>query len=192
MPDLLHEFELGIWKAIFVHLIRILYAYGNDSISKLNSRFVSVLYWYIKFLFVFRFRRIAPFGRDTIRKFSNNASAMKKLAARDYEDLLQVRNHVCHKFCCSHLFYTSAQFQSLMIYCLQNTTRLSASFCSSWRLGMLLRSSGNTQKLRSPILRIREQGSARFFEYSKTNSVASILRRTCRRRRQLVDGARPQ
>ncbi|KAF8804257.1 hypothetical protein BYT27DRAFT_7004974, partial [Phlegmacium glaucopus] len=36
-----------------------------------------------------RFRQISPFGRDTIRKFSNNASAMKKLAARDFEDLLQ-------------------------------------------------------------------------------------------------------
>ena len=102
VPNLLHEFELGIWKAIFVHLIQILYAYGNNSISKLNSRFVSVLYWYIKFSFILRFRQIAPFGCDTIQKFSNNASAMKKLAARDYEDLLQVRNHVCHESCCSH------------------------------------------------------------------------------------------
>jgi hypothetical protein len=24
--DLLHEFELGVWKALFTHLIRILYA----------------------------------------------------------------------------------------------------------------------------------------------------------------------
>jgi len=24
--DLLHEFELGIWKALFSHLIRVLYA----------------------------------------------------------------------------------------------------------------------------------------------------------------------
>lgn len=29
------------------------------------------------------------FGRDIIRKFSNDASSMKKLAARDFEDLLQ-------------------------------------------------------------------------------------------------------
>ena len=40
---------------------------------------------------IFRYRQISTFGRDTIRKFSNNTSAMKKLAARDYEDLLQVR-----------------------------------------------------------------------------------------------------
>jgi hypothetical protein len=30
------------------------------------------------------------FGRDTIRRFRNNVSEMKQLAARDYEDLLQV------------------------------------------------------------------------------------------------------
>lgn len=37
------------------------------------------------------FRQTPTFGRDTIRKFSTNSSEMKKLAARDYEDLLQVR-----------------------------------------------------------------------------------------------------
>jgi hypothetical protein len=30
------------------------------------------------------------FGRGTIRKFNNNASGLKKLAVRDFEDLLQV------------------------------------------------------------------------------------------------------
>jgi hypothetical protein len=30
------------------------------------------------------------FGFDTIRLFANNASEMKKLAARDFEDPLQV------------------------------------------------------------------------------------------------------
>jgi hypothetical protein len=37
------------------------------------------------------FRQVPTFGRDTIRRFSNNVSEMKKLAARDFEDLLQVR-----------------------------------------------------------------------------------------------------
>jgi hypothetical protein len=31
-----------------------------------------------------------PFGQ-TIRRFTNNVSEMKKLAARDFEDMLQVR-----------------------------------------------------------------------------------------------------
>lgn len=39
-----------------------------------------------------RFREVPTFGLDTIRKFSNNVSSMKRLAARDFEDILQV----CH------------------------------------------------------------------------------------------------
>jgi hypothetical protein len=41
-------------------------------------------------LSLFRYRLVPTFGRDTIRRFASNASAMKKLAARDFEDLLQV------------------------------------------------------------------------------------------------------
>ena len=40
VPVILHEFELGVWKAIFKHLIRILYARGDDSIQMLNDRYV--------------------------------------------------------------------------------------------------------------------------------------------------------
>ena len=36
------------------------------------------------------YRLISAFGRSTIRKFSSDVSAMKKLAGRDFEDLLQV------------------------------------------------------------------------------------------------------
>ena len=38
VPDLLHEFELGVWKAVFTHLIRILYSCGENKIQTLNSR----------------------------------------------------------------------------------------------------------------------------------------------------------
>jgi hypothetical protein len=38
VPDMLHEFELGVWKATFTHLMRILYADGDDSIQTLNWR----------------------------------------------------------------------------------------------------------------------------------------------------------
>ncbi|PCH44467.1 hypothetical protein WOLCODRAFT_154510 [Wolfiporia cocos MD-104 SS10] len=73
VPDLLHEFELGVWKAVFTHLLCILYAEGKDRIQILNKRF----------------RLVPTFGRDTIRHFTNNVSAMKQLAARDFEDILQ-------------------------------------------------------------------------------------------------------
>ena len=36
-----------------------------------------------------RFREIVSFG-STIRRFTNNVSDLKKLAARDFEDILQV------------------------------------------------------------------------------------------------------
>jgi hypothetical protein len=36
--DLLHEFELGVWKAIFTHLLRVLYAEGQDKIQTMNAR----------------------------------------------------------------------------------------------------------------------------------------------------------
>jgi hypothetical protein len=47
------------------------------------------LYW------SFRYRNIPTYGRDTIRRFANNVSEMKKLAARDFEDMLQVNSHFC-------------------------------------------------------------------------------------------------
>jgi hypothetical protein len=37
-----------------------------------------------------RFRLVPTFGRDTIRRFSKNTSDLKRMAARDYEDILQV------------------------------------------------------------------------------------------------------
>ncbi|KAJ3741036.1 hypothetical protein DFH05DRAFT_1528856 [Lentinula detonsa] len=71
--DFMHEFELGVWKALFTHLVRVLHAVNPELVEELDHRF----------------RQIPSFGFDTIRVFANNASEMKKLAARDFEDLLQ-------------------------------------------------------------------------------------------------------
>ncbi|TFK21409.1 hypothetical protein FA15DRAFT_707242 [Coprinopsis marcescibilis] len=73
--DLLHEFELGVWKNTFKHLLRLLLALkeGQNPTAELDERF----------------RQVPPFGESTIRQFSDNASEMKRKAARDYEDLLQ-------------------------------------------------------------------------------------------------------
>ncbi|THV05942.1 hypothetical protein K435DRAFT_816082 [Dendrothele bispora CBS 962.96] len=74
VPDVLHELELGVWKAVLTHFIRILFAYGNDTVQELDARY----------------RQVPRFGQDTIRKIRNNVSAMKQFAARDFEDILQV------------------------------------------------------------------------------------------------------
>lgn len=90
--DLMHEFELGVWKSTFMHIIRVLCAAvpSGDAVVELNKRqaLEAVCSAYAEA--PNRFRLIPAFGSDTIRRFSNNVSAMKQLAARDFEDLLQV------------------------------------------------------------------------------------------------------
>ncbi|KAF7362262.1 hypothetical protein MVEN_00572600 [Mycena venus] len=73
--DFMHEFELGVWKNLFTHLIRLLYAQPNGQalVAELDRRY----------------RQMPRFGVDTIRRFATNASEMRKLGARDFEDLLQ-------------------------------------------------------------------------------------------------------
>ena len=36
--DLLHEVELGVWKALFIHLIRILYSLDKKLVDELDHR----------------------------------------------------------------------------------------------------------------------------------------------------------
>lgn len=57
------------------------------------------------------FRKVSCFGRTTIRKFSNSVSEMKKLAGRDFEDILQ-----CAGPCFERLFPRSvdSQIQDLL------------------------------------------------------------------------------
>lgn len=88
--DFMHEFELGVWKAIFTHLLRILYAHGDDVVQILNERSVFWFFSVLNLTRVFSYSLVPTFGQSTIRRFTNNASAMKKLAARNFEDLLQV------------------------------------------------------------------------------------------------------
>ncbi|RXW14727.1 hypothetical protein EST38_g11124 [Candolleomyces aberdarensis] len=73
VPDVMHKGELGVFKAIFIHLLRLLNAIDLDDVVELN----------------YRYQSIPTFGCDTIRKFPLAVSAMEKLAARDYEDMLQ-------------------------------------------------------------------------------------------------------
>ncbi len=44
--DLLHEFALGVWKSLFIELVRVLYAAGKDGsqtlVAELDSRYVQV------------------------------------------------------------------------------------------------------------------------------------------------------
>lgn len=37
--DLMHEFELGIWKAVLKHLIRMLYTISEGVVHEMNNRY---------------------------------------------------------------------------------------------------------------------------------------------------------
>jgi hypothetical protein len=90
--DLLHEFELGAWKMLFIHLLRIIVAYDKSLIHRLDERY-GVRYRVagsVQLTSTIRYRQTPTFGAATIRKFSSNASEMKCMAAQNFEDLLQV------------------------------------------------------------------------------------------------------
>jgi hypothetical protein len=36
--DLLHEFELGVWKALLTHILRILAAHSPESVNEFDRR----------------------------------------------------------------------------------------------------------------------------------------------------------
>jgi hypothetical protein len=43
LVDLLHEFVLGVWKALFIHLLRMLNAHDKSLVNELDRRYVPVL-----------------------------------------------------------------------------------------------------------------------------------------------------
>ena len=94
----MHEFELGVWRAIFIHLLRILQSVDEALLVELDRRCAGfdILIVYNLILSLTRYRQIPSFGRDTIRRFAANCSEMKKMAARDFENLLQVRSSAPH------------------------------------------------------------------------------------------------
>ncbi|KAI0647705.1 hypothetical protein C8Q79DRAFT_999321 [Trametes meyenii] len=73
VPDILHEWELGVWKSLMTHLVRILHAAKGGVVREFNARF----------------RLVPTFGLDIIRRFNSNMADMKQFAAHDFEDALQ-------------------------------------------------------------------------------------------------------
>lgn len=57
---------------------------------------------------------MSTFGRATIRKFHNNVSEMKRLAARDFEDILIVRAVLKSLYCTENLQVAIAAFDGLL------------------------------------------------------------------------------
>ncbi|KAG2012178.1 ubiquitin and ribosomal protein S27a [Coprinopsis cinerea AmutBmut pab1-1] len=103
--DLLHEFEIGVWKDLFMHLVRILESLKPSSklVHTLDRRY-----------------RLVPSFLQTIRAFTTNTSRMSRKAARDYEDALQCSIPVFeglfpapHEDIISKLLYLCCQWHAL-------------------------------------------------------------------------------
>ncbi|KAG2028759.1 hypothetical protein BDR03DRAFT_882737 [Suillus americanus] len=116
--DFMHECELGTWKALFTHLIRLLYALpGGDSlVASLNSRFHDV----------------PLYGNGVIHKFTNNTLEMKRLAVRDFKDILQIYLTIFeglfpeeHDAIVQSLLYQFAQWHALTKLRMHSKTTLS-------------------------------------------------------------------
>ncbi|KAI0631039.1 hypothetical protein C8Q77DRAFT_1062570, partial [Trametes polyzona] len=86
------------------------------------------------------------FGRGTIRKFGSNVAALKKLAARDFEDMLQVSIPVFEGLLPApfdgyvrHLLFRLATFHALAKLRLHSDTTLSIFQVSTRKLGEAMR-----------------------------------------------------
>lgn len=93
-----------------------------------------------------RFRQVPTFGGDVIRKFANNTSEMKKLAARDFEDILQV-NFVVKFMLRLTDIPSSVLFQFLKGFSLPTTMQPCSLCYIGLQSGMHLLNSGCTQIL---------------------------------------------
>ncbi|KIM78572.1 hypothetical protein PILCRDRAFT_11038 [Piloderma croceum F 1598] len=102
LVDLMHEFELGVWRALFIHLLHMLNAVDKTLVDELDHR------------------QVPSFGRDTIRRFAKNMSELKRLTAHNFEDLLQCAIPVFdglfpepHNSAILHLLFVCAQWHGL-------------------------------------------------------------------------------
>ena len=64
---------------------------SGSLVSELDKRYMFAIFPTEKYLTrAYRFWQVPTVGVDTIWKFANNTSEMKKMAAQNFEDLLQV------------------------------------------------------------------------------------------------------
>ena len=94
MVDLLHEFELGIFKSVFRHLLHLLHATsGTNLVATLDAWYVCVqciIFDQMPHGFWNRFCQISSFRKGVICRFPSNVSDARQCAARHFEDVLQV------------------------------------------------------------------------------------------------------
>lgn len=99
------------------------------------------------------------FGNGIIRKFSNNTSEMKRLAARDFEDILQVFRYLLSSFDPLTALIVSVPFLFLRDCSPPTMMCLCSRCCIDSRSGMHLPSLGFTRNRRSTYLEKHSKSS---------------------------------
>ena len=131
------------------------------------------------------------FGRDTIRRFANNVAEMKKLAGRDFEDILQVGpTSLFPSPGCSalsyHLIY-SALSQYLKVSSLENTITSRWTSYSNLQHGMGLQNSEFTPTRQSICLQRQQRPSQKRCDDSSGKRVKLLLLWNSQKRPEPVD-----
>lgn len=94
VPDIMHEFLLGVWKALFTSLLRLQHTLDKDKLDILDERFIGSVYYTLHLsmltYYLHRFREISTFNSANIRKFSKKVSDLKSMTASRWEMILKV------------------------------------------------------------------------------------------------------
>lgn len=180
----MHEIELGVWKALLVHLLRMLESVHENLLHEFDKRRAIYLdYFHLNLItpfvsFGLRFRQVPTFGRDTIRRFSANASELKRMAAWNFEDFLQVVRHkLTFLLSCLQLMWNSVLSLYSKDFYPSRTIRPFYSYCFIWRTGMDLRNFACIAILRLPFLTKKLRSWAGCCGHSKLTYVRSSAQR---------------
>ncbi|KAJ3543473.1 hypothetical protein NMY22_g3125 [Coprinellus aureogranulatus] len=154
--DVLHEFEIGVWKRLYIHMMRLLHVFSSEEGVTLSAELDS------------RYRAMPAFGRDKIRKFPLNASQMKRKAARDFENLLQCAIPAFdslipepHNSILMPLLYLCAQWHALAKLRLHSDLTISLLEYSTARLGAQMRLFDRTTCSPTPTKELEKEAEAR-------------------------------
>lgn len=112
-PDPLHQIETGEVKRLWTHQLRIADALGGGALQEINEQYVTITqcFKYAIADTIGSFRQVPAFGLQTIRHFRTNVSEMHQFAARNYEDILQVRYLLFFSPGFSLIFKNSASYR---------------------------------------------------------------------------------
>ncbi|KAF9043136.1 hypothetical protein BJ165DRAFT_1348337 [Panaeolus papilionaceus] len=124
--------------------------------------------WCNSFQSTRRFFSISTFGNGTIRKFPANSSEMKKMAARDFEDLLQCSIPVFkglldepHNARVSELLYVMAEWHALAKLRIHTDTSLALLQATTTKFGESVRRFRDTTCLTFQTLELPREAAAR-------------------------------